>query len=289
MLSYQHVFHAGNHADILKHYVLLFVLDSLNKKEKPYTFFDTHSGSGLYDLLDNRCQKTKEAENGILKIISQNASIPEELKRYSDFVTPYISKNLYPGSPEIERQLLRTQDFLVLSELHPKEYENLKNNITSLHSKIQINNRSGWDVLKALTPPVTKRGAVLIDPSYEELQDYTDAANTIQSVIKKWSNGIVMLWYPLLSHRMTEIETMTKLIKGFAKSVNPNMEISDLRLCVSSPDSHREVSLEQVLSDEDKKNPPRLYGSGMLVLNSPWKLEEEAGTVIEFVSKQLWH
>ena len=167
MLSYQHAYHAGNHADILKHYVLSSVIQSLNKKEKPYTLYDTHAGSGLYDLLDNRSLKTNEAEKGILKFA--HLQLPECLGFYKNLVQKYLDKNLYPGSPVIESDLMRPQDTLILSELHPTEIENLRKN---LHEKnIQIHNRSGWEMLKALTPPATKRGAALIDPSYEEKDD----------------------------------------------------------------------------------------------------------------------
>lgn len=276
MLSYQHAYHAGNHADILKHYVVSFVINSLNKKDKPYTFFDTHSGSGLYDLFDNRIQKTGEAEKGIQKLL-QAHNLPEELNNYISLVKEYTQKNMYPGSPEIERRLLRPTDTLILSELHPQEIENLRQNMAhpvfgSNNVIPQVHNRSGWEMLKALTPPSTKRGAVLIDPSYEETKDYLDAAKVICEVHKKWTNGIIMLWYPLLAHREIEIDNMINQITGFAKSINQNVEISNLQLCVYS---------------KEEKELPRLYGSGMLVINSPWKLEEEGTSVINYLKNEL--
>lgn len=289
MLSYQHVFHAGNHADILKHYVLIFTLNALNKKEKTYTFFDTHAGSGLYDFFDNRSLKTGEAEKGILYLLenikNQAAEIPS-LCDYVDFVKKYTSKNLYPGSPEIERSFLRNQDFLVLSELHPAEYENLCQNIKKDSKNIQINNKNGFKVLTSLTPPVTKRGAVLIDPSYEEKQDYEDAAQTIINVHKKWSNGIILLWYPLLLHRTSDIQLMKEKIENAVKNQNQNTEIVDLQLLINTPDSHREVSLEDF--EKDKKNPPRLYGSGMYVINAPWHLAEEGQKTVNLLQKMLF-
>lgn len=287
MLSYQHAYHAGNHADILKHFVLCYVLENLNKKEKPYTFFDTHSGSGLYDLLDDRTLKTNEAKKGIEKLFEnrQLSDFPQEMQTYCKIVSSYLKENLYPGSPEIERSLIRNDDFLILSELHPQEIENLKKNISSQQKKtgqskqVQIHHRSGWEMLKALTPPKTKRGAVLIDPSYEETADYLNAAKVINEVHKKWSNGIIMLWYPLLAHREIEINAMIDDISASCKIINQNVEICRLELCVNDKDSHKEVSLQNI----DKNNPPRLYGSGMLVINAPWKLEESALSVIDFV------
>lgn len=293
MLSYQHIFHAGNHADILKHCVLIQVLNSLNKKEKPYTFYDTHAASGLYDLTDGRSLKTGEAESGIMQLFkisekktdSLDQPFPLLLQSYLDFVKTYIADSRYPGSPEIERRLMRQQDKLLLSELHPQEIENLRENMKThgnASPSVQIHNRSGWEMLRALTPPATKRGAVLIDPSYEETADYKNAADTINAVIKKWSNGIIMLWYPLLAHRETEINEMLESINTNARKVNPNIEISDMRLEVYNKEAHKEVSLEEYRAGKEK-NPPRLYGSGMLVLNSPWRLEEEVRQTVDYL------
>ena len=306
MLSYQHAYHAGNHADILKHFVLSYVIEYLNKKPAPYTFFDTHSGSGLYDLTDSRSLKTGEAEKGVVALFDflnrkgsftdNSASIskaPETilpcLSSYLNLIKKYTSQNFYPGSPEIERQLLRKSDFLVLSELHPQEIENLRLNLQKkpLFKKqdsatVQIHNRSGWEMIQALTPPKTKRGAVLIDPSYEELSDYDNAHKTITSVLKKWNNGIIMLWYPLLNYRSSQIESMIDGILFDAKSLNPNIETCDIRLEVFEKDSHTEIELESL--SVDKKNPPRLYGSGMLVLNAPWMLKENAQETVDFLT-----
>lgn len=284
MLSYQHIFHAGNHADLLKHSVLIQVLESLNKKEKPYTFFDTHAASGLYDLKDNRSLKTGEAEKGIVQF-SDKADMPQTFAAYITFVQKYLKDSLYPGSPEIERSFMRKQDTLILSELHPQEIENLRNNMKKGgedQPDIQIHNRNGWEMLKALTPPATKRGAALIDPSYEEVSDYKIAADTICAVHKKWSNGIIMLWYPLLAHRESEIEGMVNQITNEARAQNANIEIADLRLEVFDKNEHKEVSLEEFRASEGK-NPPRLYGSGMLVLNAPWMLKENTLETIEYI------
>ena len=297
MLSYQHIFHAGNHADILKHCVLLQVLNSLNKKEKPYTFFDTHAASGLYDLKDNRSLKTGEAEKGIIGFsekseksqTSQTPQIPQAFADYMNFAQKYLDDSLYPGSPEIEGHLMRKQDTLILSELHPQEIENLRANMKrsgDTQPEVQIHNRNGWEMLKALTPPVTKRGGVLIDPSYEESSDYQLAADTICAVHKKWSNGIILLWYPLLAHRESEINAMLNQITESARSQNPNIEIADLRLEVFDKQEHKEVSLEDFRAAEGK-NPPQLYGSGMLVINTPWKLKEEVEAALVYVKKRL--
>lgn len=279
MLSYQHAFHAGNHADILKHYVLTYVLQSLNKKEKPYTFFDTHSGSGIYNLQDERIIKTGEAEKGITELL-KCPDFPEQMREYINFVEKYHKKNQYPGSPEIERNFMRSQDTLILSELHPQEIQNLQNNMKNLPvfrktplPTVQIHKRNGWELLNALTPPKTKRGAALIDPSYEETQDYLDAAKYINLVHKKWNAGIIMLWYPLLAHREPEIDQMLQTIGENAKKLNQNVEIKNLTLKVYQ---------------KNTPNLPRLYGSGMLVLNAPWQLAENTEKIINFAQNHLY-
>ncbi len=175
----------------------------------------------------------------------------------------------------------------MLTELHPQEIENLRENLkksdgAATGPSVQIHKRDGWEMLRALTPPQTKRGAVLIDPSYEEASEYLQAADTILAVHKKWSNGIILLWYPLLSHREGEINSMLDRITEGARAVNQNIEIEDLRLEVYDKALHKEVSLEEYRASEGK-NPPRLYGSGMLVINAPWKLKEETEKSISFI------
>ena len=283
MLSYQHSYHAGNHADILKHFVLSYVMEYLNKKEKPYTFFDTHSASGVFDLLDNKSLKTSEAQNGILKLINQN-DLPQQLDVYLNVVKENLKNNIYFGSPKIEEFFIRQQDTLILSELHPTEFQNLKNNFHKTSKNVQIHNRNGWEMIKALTPPKTKRGAVLIDPSYEQKEDYEIAAKTISFINKKWSNGIILLWYPLLKYRQNEINFMIQSICNDVKENNQNTEIVNLQLCIADKDSHTEVELAE---NAEVNKIPRLYGSGMLVINAPYLLKENTEPVIKYLESIL--
>lgn len=283
MLSYQHSYHAGNHADILKHFVLSYVMEYLNKKEKPYTFFDTHSASGVFDLLDNKSLKTSEAQNGILKLINQN-DLPQQLDVYLNVVKENLKNNIYFGSPKIEEFFIRQQDTLILSELHPTEFQNLKNNFYKTTKNVQIHNRNGWEMIKALTPPKTKRGAVLIDPSYEQKEDYEIAAKTISFINKKWSNGIILLWYPLLKYRQDDINLMIQSICNNVKENNQNTEIVNLQLCIADKDSHTEVELAE---NAEVNKIPRLYGSGMLVINAPYLLKENTEPVIKYLESIL--
>lgn len=286
MLSYLHEYHAGNHADLLKHYTLTYILNYLSKKDEPYSFFDTHAGSGLYDLLDNRSIKTGEAQKGIEKLLENKIEYSPALNDYIQIAERYNEKRMYPGSPEIERILLSNKSILNLAELHPEEFTNLKNNLHKNQFskrldeiKIQIHHRNGYEMLNALTPPVIKRGGVLIDPSYEESSEFDDILETIQNVHKKWCSGIIILWYPLLSLKEAQTEKMLSSIISAVKKQNENTNMIDLRLCVNNKDAH----IETELSDKMIENPPRLYGSGMFVINPPWKLDESAKTDLETI------
>lgn len=258
-------------------------MEYLNKKEKPYTFFDTHSASGVFDLLDNKSLKTLEAQNGILKLINQN-DLPQQLDVYLNVVKENLKNNFYFGSPKIEEFFVRQQDTLILSELHPTEFKNLKNNFHKTSKNVQIHNRNGWEMIKALTPPKTKRGAVLIDPSYEQKEDYEIAAKTISFINKKWSNGIILLWYPLLKYRQDDINLMIQSICNNVKENNQNTEIVNLQLCIADKDSHTEVELAE---NAEVNKIPRLYGSGMLVINAPYLLKENTEPVIKYLESIL--
>ena len=381
MLSYLHAFHAGNHADILKHAALIQLLKKLNQKEAPYTFFDTHAGSGLYSTQGEKARKTGEAARGVLALaeyagnetaqdrkVSQDlngggpnsglatdtgsslrsgadqealqdlngggqqetdaslksgGALPAALLDYLAFVRPYLARDLYPGSPLIERAFLRPGDAHTICELHPAEYEALKENCardfglstangsrpksaaassgpsTVPHTKIL--KADGFKTLLAQTPPKIKRGAALIDPSYEEAADYDAVAKTVIAVHKKWSVGIIMVWYPLLAHRAAEIEKMIESICAAAKIQNANTNILRADFCVDTAQSHTEMSLKEnaaakaaaagtanALGSTNARgtaNAPRLYGSGILVINAPWKLDQELDAALKYLSR----
>lgn len=293
MLSYLHGFHAGNHADILKHVTLMYVLEYLSKKDKPWCIFDTHAGSGMYSLSSPESLKTGEAARGISKLLEKHKSapdsVPEGLKPYIDFVNSSLEKNYYPGSPAIEIHLASRGkgNAVFLSELHKKEYEKLLDAERCLSSRegasVSVVNKSGWEVLKSRIPPAIKRGAVLCDPSYEDLSDYHNAAELLSMVHRKWSGGTVMLWYPLLSNKIEEIENMKQQIFAAAKNRDCHTEVLDAVLCVDTEDSHVETTLEKSIGSEK----PRLYGSGMLVVNPSWGLEEHLKHVLPFLASLL--
>ncbi len=286
MLSYRHEFHAGNHADILKHITLTLILEHLKEKPSPVTVYDTHAGAGRYALDDERLLKTGEAEAGIKRFLyayRHVPDIPSSFALYLDICRTYASSGLYPGSPEISRCLLRSGDRLVLSELHNTEIGVLRCNMeqhplyaTESPVKPQIHHRNGYEMLRALTPPETKRGMALIDPSYEDSSDYSDTADTVIFVHKKWAAGILALWYPLLAHRKKEISDMKRTIKTPVQSAAGHSNILDIQLLVNTEDSH----LETYPGQTSESSTPRLYGSGLLIINAPWKLESELSAIL---------
>ncbi len=356
MLSYLHAFHAGNHADILKHAALIQLLKKLNQKSAPYSFFDTHAGSGLYSTQGEKARKTGEAARGVLALaqfaaqetvaspksgadqealqdldgggqqetdasLKSGGALPAALLDYLNFVRPYLARDLYPGSPLIERAFLRPGDAHTICELHPAECEALKENVlqaqegaapsprlaTNTGSKTknalhtQILKADGLKTLIAQTPPKIKRGAVLIDPSYEEASDYEAVKKTVIAVHKKWSAGIIMVWYPLLAHRAAEIEKMIESIIAAAKIQNANTNILRAEFCVDAPQNHIEMTLKEnaaakaaaagmsnalgLATEPSMSNAPRLYGSGILVINAPWKLDQELDEALKHLSR----
>lgn len=306
MLSYIHAYHAGNHADILKHLTLSFILDYLCKKEKPFTVIDTHAGSGLYSFEDERAQKTGEAESGVQRLIrtfekegiftthNENnskgllndnlahlfSSLPPAAK-YFNLISKYYSNGQYPGSPLIENFFLRPGDEQILSEFHPTAFEELKNCFYNRRKfcdenglnliEPQIHKRDGYEMLKAVTPPKIKRGLCVIDPSFEDASDFEKCGEVISRVHKKWSTGIIALWYPLVSHRSAEISMMKERIAGCVESDEPR--VLDIQM--------------EVKRKEDMTGLASLYGSGMFIVNFPYKMDEEMKEILPFLAETL--
>ena len=243
-------------------------------------------------LDDERLLKTGEAEKGIQRLLAEcspEAPYPAQLNPYLSVCRSYAAAGMYAGSPELERCLMRNGDMLVLSELHTAEIDVLRTNMEmpvlygdGISVKPQIHHRNGYEMIKALTPPVTKRGLVLIDPSYEDVEEYAETAACTAFICRRWSIGIIMVWYPLLSHRRNEIANMKRTIKAAVQSV-PSCDMLDAQLLINAADSHTETNLAEAAGAAV----PRLYGSGMLIINPPWKLDEELRSVLPFLSEKL--
>ncbi|WED26735.1 23S rRNA (adenine(2030)-N(6))-methyltransferase RlmJ [Vibrio sp. DW001] len=264
MLSYRHSFHAGNHADVLKHIVQSLILDSLKQKEKPFVYHDTHSGVGRYDLTHEWSEKTSEYKQGISRIWQQDSN-PEEIQSYLDAIRILNDNNelrYYPGSPRIARAQLRSQDRMILTELHPSDYPLLEQEFHR-DRQVKIYKEDGFQRLKGSLPPKERRGLVLIDPPYELAKEYRDVVNAIAQSHKRWANGTYAIWYPVVNR--FDIEDMFKGLESLGIK-----NILQIELGVS-PDT----------------NERGMTASGMIVINPPWKLESQMEKILPFLKETI--
>ncbi|PHM62658.1 23S rRNA (adenine(2030)-N(6))-methyltransferase RlmJ [Xenorhabdus ishibashii] len=264
MLSYRHSFHAGNHADVLKHTVQSLIIESLKVKEKPFLYLDTHSGAGRYHLSREHAERTGEYLEGIARIW-QRDDIPEELAAYMDVVkalNPQGSLRYYPGSPLIARHLLREHDELNLSELHPSDFPLLRTEF-SRDRRARVLREDGFQQLKSKLPPKSRRGFVLIDPSYELKSDYLNVVQGIQEGHKRFATGTYALWYPVVLRQQIK-----RLMKG--------LEAAGIRKIL-------QIELG-VRPDSDQRG---MTASGMIVINPPWKLEQQMKAVLPWLHQVL--
>jgi 23S rRNA (adenine2030-N6)-methyltransferase len=211
MLSYQHGYHAGNFADVVKHFTLTRLLNYMTTKEKPMLYLETHAGRGGYDLKDKQALKTGEARQGIELLWAQRAQLPDVFSPYLDYITQ-VNKGptlrYYPGSPALSIHLLRKQDRLSFSELHPGEFEHLQ--ALPRHGKrVFYNNNNGLDQLSALLPPVERRGLIFIDPSFEIKTEYRHIPELMKAAYQRFSTGVYCIWYPLVDKKLH-----AQLLKG---------------------------------------------------------------------------
>lgn len=251
MLSYRHAFHAGNHADVLKHFVLAQVLSYFNQKDKPYWYIDTHAGAGMYALDAGYALKNVEFETGIAPLMSAS-NLPPALTEFSQLIQSINignKLNLYPGSPAIAEQLIRADDKIRLFELHPSDCKLLLENFSGQGRTVKIEMQDGFAGIKAILPPPTKRAAVLIDPPYEEKQDYQRVVTCIKESMQRFATGTYLVWYPLLQ-RDEPLDMVDKL-----KKLNfPNW--LDVSLTVQRPSAEGFG----------------MFGSGLFIINPPWTL-----------------
>ncbi|PHM46799.1 23S rRNA (adenine(2030)-N(6))-methyltransferase RlmJ [Xenorhabdus miraniensis] len=264
MLSYRHSFHAGNHADVLKHTVQSLIIESLKTKEKPFLYLDTHAGAGRYQLSGEHAERTGEYLEGIARIWQRN-DIPEELSAYIKAVKALNqngSLRYYPGSPLIARHLLREYDELNLSELHPSDFPLLRTEF-SRDNRTRVLKEDGFQQLKSKLPPRSRRGFVLIDPPYELKSDYKNVVYGIQEGYKRFATGTYALWYPVV---------LRQQIKRLVK----DLEATGIRKIL-------QIELG-VRPDSDQRG---MTASGMIVINPPWKLEQQMKAVLPWLHQVL--
>ncbi len=252
MLSYQHIYHAGNLADVHKHAILAQTLAYLTQKDKPLTYVETHSGRGLYRLDSDEAVRTGEASAGISRALQEgwfDANHP--LNRAIAAIKVQYGQSAYPGSPLIAANLLRQQDTMHLAELHPQEYRALTEVMATTGAKTY--QQDGFDLAQSLLPPTPRRGVLLIDPSYEVKADYDRLPNIIASLNRKWNVGVVALWYPILTN-----DRHKAMRDALAKRDLPKV-------------LHHEVRFPAAREGHG------MVGSGMFIVNAPFGLNEAVG------------
>jgi 23S rRNA (adenine2030-N6)-methyltransferase len=199
-VNYRHAFHVGNHADVLKHTVLLYCLDALKRKPAPFAVLDTHAGRGIYDLLADEALRSPEWQDGVARIWDW-PDPPPLIARYLEAVRSFNADGAlrtYPGSPAMVTTNLRDEDVLIACELHPEEHAALKRTLPR-QSNVQIHARDGWEAISALLPPPQRRGLVLIDPPYEAPDELAVSAQSIGLALKRFAHGMYLWWRPLKS------------------------------------------------------------------------------------------
>ena len=268
-MNYRHAYHAGNHADVLKHVLLLGLLDALKRKDSPFFVLDTHAGRGRYDLAAEEAGKTGEAESGIGKLMAwaRNARpLPAAIARYREALLgegEEDGRRNYPGSPLLIARALRSGDRLAACELQPEEADALKS-LMAGDACVGVHQRDGYGAMKALLPPKEKRGLVLIDPPYETQGAEFDAIlGALRDALTRWPTGMYAIWYPIKQRRTV---------------------LPFLRKAAALPIKQALVAELLVRPDD---SPLRMNGSGMLILNPPWQLDVDIAPALPALARSL--
>jgi len=269
-MNYRHAYHAGNFGDVLKHATLALVIEHLKQKPAPFRVIDTHAGVGLYELDNGPAEKTEEWRQGIGRLYGPDAKPPP--KELVPLLAPYFAAvtaenapgelGRYPGSPRLARTLMRQQDRLIVNELHPQDGLALKE-LFARDAQTKVLQLDGWIALKSLLPPKERRGVILVDPPYEQPGELERLAKGLREATSRFPTGIYLLWYPIKDPRV--IETFHKAVTAL------NLQkLLVAELMIRRP---RDVT--------------RLNGTGLLMLNPPYRLDGMLAALLPFFASRL--
>ncbi|MFZ9264432.1 MAG: 23S rRNA (adenine(2030)-N(6))-methyltransferase RlmJ [Polynucleobacter sp.] len=264
MLAYRHAFHAGNHADVLKHCVLQQILLYMNQKDKPYWVIDTHAGAGMYSLASEYANTKSEYLDGVARLWECD-DLPPVLNDYMSLIQLCNNKgdwSLYPGSPEVIRRSIRVDDRMRLFELHPTDFEILQENFER-DRQAKLFKSDGFASLKALLPPPTRRAVIFMDPPYEIKTDYPKVVDALEEGLSRFAEGVYVVWYPILTRgdHIRMIESLGKL-------------------------SEKTLNIAMTVQEPDEKGFGML-GSGLFIINPPWTLKATMQTVMPYLVEKL--
>jgi len=264
MLSYRHSYHAGNHADVVKHLTEVAILDYLLKKDKPLCYHDTHAGAGLYSLYSEHAQKTAEFKEGIAKLwqYQPKSAVLQKYLALLKQLNPDNELNFYPGSPKIAALMLRQQDYLQATELHPTDFPVLKSQFAK-RRYTRIENMDAYAGFKAMLPPLVKRGLVLIDPPYELKTEYQDLVAGLLEAYKRWPQATYAIWYPVIERSAAEAFIAAIVATGIKNQLRIEFNLH------ADSVGHG------------------MTGSGMLVINPPYTLAAELAQALAEVQQQI--
>ena len=263
-MNYRHAFHAGNHADVLKHLVLSRILALLAKKDAPYAYLDSHAGIGLYDLRGDQASRTGEWLDGIQRVW-QADDVPALFDDYLGVIralNPNGQLRYYPGSPEVARELSREQDRLQLNEKHPEDGQLLKANM-KYDRRVAVHLGEGWYVPRALLPTREKRALLLIDPPFEQVDEMERCAQSLSEAISRMRQAVVAIWYPI-----KDLRQLNRFYRDLQKSKVPKL-----------------LRVELYVHPTDEA--ARLNGSGLVISNPPWGLEDELKQILPWLADLL--
>jgi len=265
-LNYRHAYHAGNFADVLKHLVLVQVLQHLRRKDKPFYALDTHAGRGLYELHGEQAEKTGEYRDGIGRLLSLPDSpaepLPPALADYLAAVRPFLAQGRYPGSPVLVQAMLREGDRALFAELHPEEHAALLDAL-GRDRQVKVECRDGYEALRATLPPKERRGLVLVDPPFEEKGEMERLGKALREGLRRFATGQYLLWYPI------KARADVRLLHDLVRSLEPK------------------EALVAELTIWPERTELRLNGTGMVIVNPPYGLREALADCLPLLARTL--
>lgn len=270
MLAYRHAFHAGNHADVLKHLILTQVLRYMGEKDKPYTLVDTHAGAGGYSIEGQYAQKKGEYVHGVSRLWDAK-DLPEPLANYMEPVRAFNNDGQlrqYPGSPAIANLLMRAEDRLRVYELHPTDFRILETYL-STRPNTQVSDKDGFSALRAELPPPSRRAVVLMDPSYELKTDYAKVVTAVREGLERFAEGVFLIWYPQL--QLLESAQLAQRLKA-AADAGAKKGWLHVRLTVQQQADVRGFGM---------------LGSGMFIINPPFTLHDDLQACMPYLVDKL--
>jgi len=267
-MNYRHAFHAGNFADVFKHAILSVALEILAAKDKPFVVIDTHAGAGRYDLSDARAQRTGEWRGGIGRLL-EAPKRPVELKRYLDIVRGFDRRlggtgeglQHYPGSPRLVRAMLRPGDRLVACELHEQDGLALRREFAG-DPHVEIKRSDGYAALKALLPPVERRGLVLIDPPFEATDEFAKVQRSLDQALRRFATGIYLIWYPVKDEAAVAAFKKYLVDAGVKRTLTAELQVAP-------------------------KRATGLVRSGVALINAPWPIDEALQKIGLYLAQTL--